>query len=62
MNEKILWGTRNGDEEWQEQLLSTNPAAFETVKAIASREGFGMFRISEIDLTVKPDFSKIFTK
>lgn len=57
-NETVLLGVRNGNEDWQEELLSTNPATFEAVKAISARDGFGRFRVATIDLTTPPDFRK----
>lgn len=56
--ETCLWGTRNGDEDWQEQLLSTNPDRFEEIKKLATKDGFGRFRVVQLDLRVKPDFRK----
>lgn len=56
--ERILWGVRNGDEDWQESILSTNPAAFEKIRQMAERDGWGRFRESTLDLSERPDFAK----
>lgn len=40
----ILWGVKNGDEDWQEVILSTKPETFEAVKKLAAADGFGRFR------------------
>ena len=56
--EVILYGVRNGNEDWQEELLCTQPKRFEEVKGMAKKDGFGRFRIAEIDLSIVPDFGK----
>lgn len=58
-HESVLYGTRDGDEDWQEELLSTKPDRFEAVKKIARTHGFRRFRIATIDLSVAPDFRRI---
>lgn len=57
-SETVLWGVLDGNEDWQEEILSTNPAKFEAIRVLAKRDGFGRFRISTIDLSSLPDFSK----
>ncbi len=57
--ETLLYGVRNGNEDWQEELLTTNPDAFERVKELAAADGFGRFRVATIDLSVPPDFTKV---
>lgn len=56
-HETILWGVRDGNEAWQEEILSTNPARFEEIKALAAQDGFGKFRIGTVDLSTTPDFT-----
>jgi hypothetical protein len=56
--ETVLYGRKDGDEEWAETLLSTNLAAFEEVKRLAARDGWKHFRVARIDLRVPPDFTK----
>ena len=58
MKEKILWGVKTGDEDWQEQVLCTQATRFEEVKILAAKDGFGRFRVSEIDFSKRPDFTQ----
>ena len=55
-NETVLWGVRSGNEDWQEEILSTNPARFEAIKSIAAKDGFGRFRVAIVDLSQPPNF------
>lgn len=57
-SETVLYGTRKGDAEWQEELLLSNatPELIERVKVLAARDGFERFRVATIDLTATPDF------
>lgn len=57
-HEKILYGVRLENEDWQEEVLCTQEERFEEVKILASKDGFNRFRVAEIDLTEKPDFRK----
>jgi hypothetical protein len=54
----VLWGVKEGDEDWQETILCTQPDRIEAVKEIAKRDGWGRFRVAVVDLTTPPDFSK----
>lgn len=60
--EEILYGVKEGDASWKETVLSTIPANFDRVKEIATRDGWGRFRIARIDLSEPPDFTKALTK
>lgn len=60
--EKILFGVKAENEDWQEELISTNPQAFVAAKKWASKQGFNRFRVATINLTEKPDFSKTINK
>ena len=55
---KVLWGVKNGDEDWKETVLCTQPERFEEVKILAARDGWGRFRVSAVDLSTPPDFTK----
>lgn len=57
-NEQILWAVKIGDEDWQEQIISTNPDSFTQAKAWAKSNGFNRFRVSTLDLSETPDFTK----
>jgi hypothetical protein len=61
MFEKLLYGTPIGEPDYTEQILSSIPENFEKVKKLAG-DKFDRFRVSIIDLSVKPDFTKIFNK
>lgn len=54
----VLWGVRNGDEDWKETVLCTQPERFDAVKILAARQGWGRFRVATIDLKDRPDFAK----
>ncbi len=56
--EKVLFGVKNGDEDWKETVLCTQPERFEVVKKLAAKDGWGRFRIATIDLSAPPDFAK----
>jgi hypothetical protein len=60
MKTKVLFGVRNGAEDWQEELLTELPERIEAAKAWAIKQGFNpaKFRVVEIDLSKAPDFSK----
>lgn len=62
----ILWGVKKGKEDWQEEILSTQCKTTEDLTQIkdrASRDGFGRFRVSEMeDIPTVPDFSKVVNK
>lgn len=61
-SETVLYGVRHGDEDWQEEILSTFPDSFDRVKVIAARDGFGRFRVAKIDLRTPPNFAKTIKK
>jgi hypothetical protein len=56
-NEALLYGRRAGDEAWQETILCSQPENFDKVKVLAARDGWGHFRIAEIDLSQPPNFA-----
>ncbi len=51
---KILWGVKQGDEDWQEQVLCTQADKFDKVRKLASRDGFNRFRVSHVDDRINP--------
>ena len=59
---KVLWAVRDGNEAWQEEIISTDEVAFEPAKAWAIGKGFRKFRISEALDGEKPDFVKAISK
>jgi hypothetical protein len=54
----VLWGVKDGDPDWMETVLCTQPERFNEVKKMARRDGWGRFRVAVIDLTKAPDFKK----
>jgi hypothetical protein len=61
MVEKILRATKKGQPESKETIISTKPINFEIAKEWAEQAGYDRFRISKIDLSTKPDFTKTIT-
>lgn len=62
MREMVLYGLpKDATERHEEVLLLTRatPALIEKVKALATADGFHSFRVTEIDLSTPPDFSKV---
>lgn len=58
MIEKVLYGIRKGQPDYMADIITTNEKRFDEAKAWAIENGFDRFRIAEIDLSVKPDFTK----
>lgn len=54
---KILWATKKGNEDWQEELITEDETRIEAAKKWAEANGFDRFRISEYK-GEKPDFTK----
>lgn len=57
--ETLLYGVKNENEDWQEEILCSFPEAFERVKVLAAKDGFGRFRVASINLSAPPDFTKV---
>lgn len=57
-NVKVLWGVKEGDEDWRETVLCTQPERFDAVKIMAAKDGWGRFRVGTVDLTTPPDFTQ----
>lgn len=62
--EVVLWATRIGNEDWQEELITAAPKTKEGSEKIAKatawakNNGFDRIRTSENNANVAPDFSK----
>lgn len=54
----VLWATKRGDEDWQEQLITEQEDKIEAAAIWAKENGFDRLRIANINLTEKPDWSK----
>ena len=57
-SETLLYGVKEGNEDWQEEILSTCPDNFDDVKVKAARDGFSRFRIAKVNLTALPNFAR----
>jgi hypothetical protein len=62
--EIVVWGTAEGAADWEETILSTQcktQADIDAIKARAAKEGFRNVRVSVLDLSTAPDFTKVLT-
>lgn len=55
---KMLWAVKKGDEDWQEQIITTDEARIPAAKEWAKQNGFDRFRVSEYQDGDVPDFTK----
>jgi hypothetical protein len=60
--ETVLWATKKGEPDWAEQMITDKPDRIEDAKKWALANGFDRIRISKIDMSEKPDFTKVFNK
>jgi hypothetical protein len=66
--EYVLYAIRKGEEDWQEELITTadvtpeGEGKLEKAKAWAKQQGFDRFRIAKFNPDVPPDFRKVFRK
>lgn len=58
MKEYVLWGTPKGFASWHEEILYEGKSRAECEKQQELYQGgtYDRFRISEIDLSIPPDF------
>ena len=59
MIERILWGVKQGDPDWQEVVLSRRKEKFDMVIRIATRDGYHKFRVAVLDMSIPPDFKGV---
>ena len=52
--ETILWAVKIGDEDWQEQIITTNANAIDKATKWAIENGFDRFRISFFNPDLRP--------
>jgi hypothetical protein len=57
MKTRILWATKIGAPDWQEQLITENPDKIDAASEWALANGFDRLRVAEIDLSQAPDFA-----
>ena len=53
--EKVLYGTRKGDPDWKERIITTHASLIPAAKAWAKANGFDRLRVMIVDDT-PPDF------
>jgi len=53
---RILWATKKNEPEWKEQLITEQESNIEKATKWAIENGFDRLRVSDIDLTDRPDF------
>lgn len=58
----VLWGTKVGEPDYKEQLITENENQIEAAKKWAEQNGFDRLRIQNLDLSTPPDFKKTFGK
>ena len=58
MIEKVLFAVKIGEADWKEVMLTNKEERFEDAQKWGKENGFDRFRIAEIDITKKPDFTK----
>jgi len=58
MTTKILWGTRKGAPDWDEELITEQADRIPEAMNWAKENGFDRFRIAIIDLDTPIDFSE----
>jgi hypothetical protein len=59
---KVLWATRIGNEDWQEEIITTDETKIPDAKKWAMANGFDRFRVQVIDQDEVPDFTKVLNK
>ncbi len=58
MKQQMLWAVKVGDEDWQEQIITTEASRIEAAKEWATKNGFNRFRVSDYSDGEKPNFAK----
>lgn len=59
-SESILWGVKVGDPYWKEVLITNNPDKIDAARQWALANGYDRLRVSSIDMSTNPDFTKTF--
>lgn len=54
---KMLWAVKIGDEDWQEQIITTDEKRIPDARKWAEQNGFNRFRVSDVPQGA-PDFRK----
>ena len=53
----VLWGTKQGAESWQEDIITTNPALIDDARRWALANGFRNLRVVDMADGTTPDFA-----
>ncbi len=56
MEERILWGIRQGEPDWAVEVISEKESDFPAAAAWALANGFDRLIVREVDLSQAPDF------
>ena len=56
--ETRLYGTRKGEEDWQEEIITTDGSKIEEARKWAEENGFDRFRVATFTPGEKPDFAR----
>lgn len=62
MKETLLYGVRTGNEDWEEELLTTQGDRIEEVKRLAAKDGFNRFRVATWEPTTGEQILNAFRK
>jgi len=62
MKEQVLYGTKRGQPDYMEDIISTKPENFKRATTWAKENGYDRLRVAAIDLSIKPDFTGIVSK
>jgi len=54
--EQVLYGTKIGEPNYMEDIISIYPSEFKKATEWAKRNRYDRLRVSKIDLSIKPDF------
>ena len=63
--ETVIWGIPKGKKDRSEEILlygggkQLNQKQINIIKDLASKNGFHSLRIKNMDMSIKPDFSKV---
>lgn len=60
--DQVLWGTKIGEPDWAEEIITEDPTQIEKAKKWAEANGYDRLRISTINMNEKPDFTKAIKK
>ena len=59
---RMLWAVKKEDEDWQEQIITTNESQINAARKWASKNGFNRFREAEYFDGERPNFANTINK